>query len=193
MATKNLNFMAKRLHALHVSGKPLVLTNVYDVLSATAVAALSHCSALATASYAVAGAAGAEDDDMTLEQNINAARSFGIVAANFRKPLTVDVQDGYGDRLTESIRGVIEAGTVGINLEDGDKDTQTMHPINVAVTSMTTAIETAKDHLLPDFVVNARCDTLFTAEACRKSWREARSTWMLEPPRYSCGEKVNEK
>lgn len=159
-AAKNLNALAVTLRGLHRPGKPVVLANVYDILSAEAVAPLPSCTALATASYAVARAGGVEDDDMTYEQNIAAARGIAKVAAKYNKPLTVDLQDGYGDRLTESIKGCIEAGVVGINLEDCDKDTQKMHPIDVAVKRIKTALKTAKDLGVPDFVINARCDTL---------------------------------
>src|ERR1700742_2463962 len=101
MDSMALNETAKTLRSLHRPGRPLVLANVYDVLSASAVAPLPSCQALATASYAVALAAGTNDDDLTLEQNIAAARQIGKVAAKHNKPFTVDLQDGYGDRLHE--------------------------------------------------------------------------------------------
>lgn len=161
MASANLNAAARSLRSLHQPGRPLVLANVYDILSANTVASLPSCHALATASYAVARAAGTEDDDMTLEQNIAAARGIGKVAAAHGKPLTVDLQDGYGDRLQEAIQSVIQdGGAVGINLEDCDKDTGKMHPVDVATNRIQTAVKTARDLGVPDFVVNARCDTL---------------------------------
>jgi hypothetical protein len=48
---------------------------VYDAVSARAVAALSGTQALATASFAVAAATGASDNDMTLETNMAALRA----------------------------------------------------------------------------------------------------------------------
>jgi len=160
MATANLNTLARTLRSLHRSGKPLVLANVYDFLSAEAVASLSSSHALATASYAVARAVGTEDDDMTLEQNIAATKLIGKVANKHGKPLTVDIQDAYGDRLEEAIKSVIEAGAVGVNLEDCDKDTGKMHSIDEAANRVRRALKTAADSGVPDFVVNARCDTL---------------------------------
>jgi 2-methylisocitrate lyase-like PEP mutase family enzyme len=160
MAVKDLNTLAVTLRGLHRPGRPLVLANVYDILSAQAVAPLPSCTALATASYAVARAAGTEDDDMTFEQNITAAHGIGKVAAQYNKPLTVDLQDGYGDRLIESVKACIDAGVVGINLEDCDKDTQKMHSIDIAVQRIKTGLKTAKALGVPDFVINARCDTL---------------------------------
>ena len=160
MAAVNLNTMARTFRSLHKPGRPLVLANVYDFLSAEAVASLPSSHALATASYAVARAAGTEDDDMTLEQNLAAARIIGKVAAKHGKPLTVDLQDAYGDRLEEAIEDVIEAGAVGVNLEDCDKDSGKMHSVEEATSRVRRALKAAADAGVPDFVVNARCDIL---------------------------------
>ena len=126
------NALATTLRQLHVPGKPLLLTNVYDAVSAKAVAALPGTRALATASYAVAPAAGVTDDAMTLETNLNAVRSISPVAKEYGLPLSVDWQDGYGDRLEEGVEKLLRLGVVGINLEDCDKATQKMLPINEA-------------------------------------------------------------
>lgn len=107
MASATRNAIAVKLKSLHKPGQPLVLTNVYDILSARAVAPLANCHALATASYAVARAHGTEDDDMTLETNLSAVRGIVAVAKEFGKPLTVDIQDAYGKRLEESIGAMV--------------------------------------------------------------------------------------
>ncbi|EXJ61043.1 hypothetical protein A1O7_05196 [Cladophialophora yegresii CBS 114405] len=162
MASAALKSLARTFRALHQQpGKPLILANVYDPLSASIVAALPSCHALATASYAVARAAGVEDDALTIEQNITAAKTIGGVAAKYGKPLTVDLQDGYGDRLEEAVRAAIEeAGAVGINLEDCGKETHEMFPVDMAAERVQRAMKVAGDLGLQDFVVNARCDTL---------------------------------
>jgi 2-methylisocitrate lyase-like PEP mutase family enzyme len=160
MASATRNAIAVKLKSLHKPGQPLVLTNVYDILSARAVAPLSNCHALATASYAVARANGTEDDDMTLETNLSAVRGIVAVAKEFGKPLTVDIQDAYGKRLEESIGAMVDLGVAGVNLEDCDKDTSKMHSKAEAVSRIKRALSTARQHGMPDFVVNARCDTL---------------------------------
>ncbi|KIW29159.1 uncharacterized protein PV07_04995 [Cladophialophora immunda] len=160
MAPKGLSELAKSFRGLHRPGRPLVLANVYDVLSARAVAPLPSCHALATASYAVALAAGTTDDDLTLEQNLAAARLIGRVAAEHDKPLTVDLQDGYGERLEEAVRGAIDAGAVGINLEDYDKENRRFYSPDEAAARVKAAVAVGVKQGLPDFVVNARCDTL---------------------------------
>jgi 2-methylisocitrate lyase-like PEP mutase family enzyme len=154
------NDLAQTLKSLHKPGRPLVLANVYDILSARAVAALPSCQALATASYAVARANGVDDDDMTFETNLDAARRIGAVAKEFGKPLTLDIQDAYGDRLEEAIQTAIDAGVVGVNLEDCDKDSQKMNSKATGVSRIKRALSTARQYGVPDFVVNARCDTL---------------------------------
>lgn len=160
MASKQLNNLAQSFRGLHRPGQPLVLANVYDVLSARAVAPLSSCHAVATASYSVAMAAGTNDDDLSFEQNIAAAQLIGKVAAEHNKPLTVDLQDGYGTRLEDAIRQVIEAGAVGINLEDCDKESKALYSPDDAAARIGRALSAASKAGVPDFVVNARCDAL---------------------------------
>jgi 2-methylisocitrate lyase-like PEP mutase family enzyme len=160
IAKMSANVLAQTLKSLHTPGRPVVFANVYDILSARAVAALPSCKALATASYAVARANGVEDDDMTLEINLNAARQIGKVAKEFGKPLTLDIQDAYGNRLEEAIKIAIDAGVVGVNLEDCDKDSQKMHSKSTAVSRIKRTLSTAQQQGVPDFVVNARCDAL---------------------------------
>jgi 2-methylisocitrate lyase-like PEP mutase family enzyme len=160
MASRNLSEAAKTFRDLHRPGRPLVLANVYDIPSANVVARLPSCHALATASYSVALAAGTTDDELSFEQNIVAARQIGKVAADHDKPLTIDLQDGYGDRLADAVQQVIDAGAVGINLEDYDKEAKRFYSVDEAAARVRTAVQVARDAGLPEFVVNARCDML---------------------------------
>ncbi|CZR69143.1 related to carboxyphosphonoenolpyruvate phosphonomutase-like protein [Phialocephala subalpina] len=152
--------LSTTLRHFHIPGKPILLTNIYDAMSARAVAALPATQALATASYAVAGAAGVKDDDMTLETNLAAVRAVSVVAKEYGLPLTIDWQDGYGDRLEEGIQKLLQLGVVGINLEDCDKDSQKMIPIAVAAERVKRVLATARAAGVDDFVVNARTDAL---------------------------------
>lgn len=156
----SLNATAQTFKALHVPGKPIVLANVYDLLSAEAVASLPSSKALATASYAVARAAGFDDDHLSLETNLAAVKLVARAAKANGKPLSVDIQDAYGDRLEEAIGALIDEGVVGVNLEDVDLATQKQHPIDVAADRVRRAIAAAEKKGVPDFVVNARCDSL---------------------------------
>ena len=160
MTVASVSAMAASLKALHKSGNPLILANVYDILSARTVAAIPSCKALATASYGVARANGIEDDDMTLEINLSAVRGIAAVSKEFNKPLTVDVQDAYGSRLEEAIGKLVEIGVAGVNLEDCDKESQKMYSPSQAVSRIEWALSAARHSAAPDFVINARCDTL---------------------------------
>ncbi|KAI8625499.1 Phosphoenolpyruvate/pyruvate domain-containing protein [Xylariaceae sp. FL1651] len=159
MASRNTT--AKLLKSLHQRrGRPLVLANVYDILSARAVAELPTSEALATASFAIARAAGLEDEDLTVEANLAAVRGIAGVAAEFKKPLTVDIQDAYGARLEPAINALIDLGVAGVNLEDCSLETGNLYDVDEAASRIERVLEVARRRGVPDFVVNARCDVL---------------------------------
>jgi 2-methylisocitrate lyase-like PEP mutase family enzyme len=148
------------LKALHVSGKPLVLTNVWDTVSTLAIAPLPSCKALATASYAIAVAANTTDAALTYEQNFEGIREIAAVAHEYDKPLTADVQDGYGDRLEETIGALLDLDAAGCNLEDYDNANQRMYSKHEAAARVERTMAVAKQRGDMDFVINARCDSL---------------------------------
>jgi 2-methylisocitrate lyase-like PEP mutase family enzyme len=154
------NNLAKTFKSLHKSGRPVVLVNVYDAPSANAVASLPTAKVIATASYAIAQAAGIEDDDLTYEMNLAATRPIASVAKKYNKPVSVDLQDGYGELLEEAIAAFLQIGIVGINLEDCNKTTHNMYSVAEAVARIRKVLTVAQSHGVPDFVVNARCDIL---------------------------------
>ncbi|KAH6838618.1 phosphoenolpyruvate phosphomutase-domain-containing protein [Chaetomium sp. MPI-CAGE-AT-0009] len=151
---------AKTFKALHIPGNPLLLANVYDATSARIVGSLPKCRALASASYAIAKTIGIEDGELTLEQNFALLKPIAAVAHELQLPFTIDIQDGYGDRLDEVIRRAItELGAVGVNLEDSFHDTGKMMGEEEALARVRRALEVAAEVGVPDFVVNARSDT----------------------------------
>lgn len=156
------NDTALALKALHKPGNPLILTNVWDAISARTVASLPGTKALATASYAVAAAAGLADDDLTLDINLRAITAIAKVAKEFDKPLTVDFQDGFGTQLEEGMRAIIRAGAVGCNLEDLGREKGGLYDVAEAQERIRRVLKVAKEEGVPDFVVNARTDALFT-------------------------------
>jgi 2-methylisocitrate lyase-like PEP mutase family enzyme len=156
MSTQTL---ARTFKALHQPGSPLILANIYDILSAQAVASLPSSKALATASYAVAAARGTTDDDLDLDTNLKAIPDIASVSSKFKKPLTVDIQDGYGDSIEKAITTLIDYGVVGVNLEDCDKKGK-LYSVDTAVERIKRTLVVAKQKRVPDFVVNARCDVL---------------------------------
>ncbi|KAI0454467.1 Phosphoenolpyruvate/pyruvate domain-containing protein [Xylaria acuta] len=159
MATRNAN--AKAFKSLHQrANKPLILPNVWDVLSARAVAELPTSEALATTSFSIARVAGISDEELTLDLNLAAVRGIAKVAAELKKPLTVDIQDAYGPDLEIAINALIDLGVAGINLEDCELATGNLYNIDEASSRIKHVLTIARQRGVPDFVVNARCDVL---------------------------------
>jgi len=158
-SSQQQNALATRLRALHKPGDPLVLCNVYDAATAALVAAHPAAKAIATASYAIAATHGVEDDDMTLEQNLASLTAVAKVAQTADLPLTVDVQDGYED-VGATVRAIISLGAVGCNIEDLDNATGKLRTVDDAVARLRVALAAAHEAGVPEFVLNARTDTL---------------------------------
>lgn len=148
------------LKALHIPGKPILFTNVWDAVSARAIAPLPSCKALATASYAIAVAANTTDDALTYEENLNGIRAIAKVAQEYDKPLTADIQDAYGDRLEAAIGALLDLDVAGCNLEDYDNANRRMYPEAEAAARVERTMAVARKRGEADFVVNARCDAL---------------------------------
>ncbi|KAJ1957162.1 hypothetical protein GGI12_005102 [Dipsacomyces acuminosporus] len=157
----NASALATRLRSLHKPGEPLVLGNVFDAHSAEIIASHPATKAIATASFAVAGSHGLDDDALKLETNLAVLRSIKPIAEKYDKPVTVDLQNGYGDRLEEAITSIIAEGASGCNLEDHDSETGELFPVEVAADRVRRAVAAAKKAGVDDFVLNARVDSVF--------------------------------
>src|SRR5262249_46498514 len=109
---------AVALRNLHSGPTLLVLPNAWDVASAKVVAG-AGARAVATSSAGVAFALGFPDG-----QRISRVEMLGMVrriAAAVDLPVSADVEGGYGasaEDAAQTARGVLEAGAVGMNLED---------------------------------------------------------------------------
>ncbi|KAL2177461.1 phosphoenolpyruvate phosphomutase-domain-containing protein, partial [Thermothelomyces heterothallicus CBS 202.75] len=97
------------------------------------------------------------------------------VAHELGLPLTVDIQDGYGDRLEEVVRrAIVELGAVGVNLEDSHHETEQMMDEDEAADRVRRALRVAAEVGVPDFVVNARSDTFCTGGELDESIRKGK-------------------
>ena len=142
--------------ALHIAGTPLILFNIWDAGSAVAVAK-AGASALATGSWGVAGAHGAGDGE---------ALPFDLVIGNARRivsvtelPVSVDLETGYGPSLGDvraSAQAVVDAGAVGINLEDRIIGGEGLYPVAEQSARIAAAASTG-------VFVNARTDLFIKA------------------------------
>ena len=111
---------AEQFRAMHSGVQPLLLPNVWDVASARIVEE-SGFGAIATTSAGIAFSLGYPDG-----QKISREEMFTMVARIVREvdvPVTADAEAGYGNSPEDAVqtaRAVIEAGAVGMNLEDVD-------------------------------------------------------------------------
>jgi 2-methylisocitrate lyase-like PEP mutase family enzyme len=119
--TNTLADKATLFRTLH-SGEPLlVLPNAWDVASAR-IAEDAGAAAVATTSAGVAWSLGAPDGDV-LERD-DAMAAVARIAAAVRVPVSADIEGGYARTAAgvgETVRAVIDAGAVGINIEDGER------------------------------------------------------------------------
>jgi 2-methylisocitrate lyase-like PEP mutase family enzyme len=137
--------------ALHVPGNPLILYNIWDAGSATAVAN-AGAKAIATGSWGVAGARGYKDGEtFPLDKVLGNLRE--IVAVT-DLPVTIDMEAGYGDApadVTRAVTRAADAGAVGINIEDKDPVTRELFATDIAAARIAAAAASG-------VFVNARAD-----------------------------------
>jgi 2-methylisocitrate lyase-like PEP mutase family enzyme len=113
---------AAAFRKLHEGPQILVLPNAWDAASAALMEG-AGAKAVATSSAAVAWAHGCADGDVLPRSALFS--TLAEIARVVSVPLTADIEGGYTDdlaELAEVIKGVIGAGAVGINLEDGPRD-----------------------------------------------------------------------
>jgi 2-methylisocitrate lyase-like PEP mutase family enzyme len=97
----------------------LLLPNAWDAGSARLIESLG-AKAIATTSAGVAWSRGYPDGDAVPIDQLLATAS--AIVRVIRVPLTVDIEGSYSDDLAvvaQVVTGVIDAGAVGINIEDG--------------------------------------------------------------------------
>ena len=147
----DLAAQATRFHALHADGL-LRLANAWDAGSAR-LAQAAGARAIATSSAAVAWAHGWPDGDLLpVELLLQTARA---VAGATGLPVTVDIEGGYSDepaRVGELVTALLQAGAVGINIEDGSKDP-------ALLCAKIAAARAAAESAGVDLYINARVDT----------------------------------
>ena len=143
--------LATRFHALHADGL-LRLANAWDGGSAR-LAQAADARAIATSSAAVAWAHGWPDGDLLPVELLLATTR--AVAGATELPVTIDIEGGYSDepaRVGALVTALLEAGAVGINIEDGSKDP-------ALLCAKIAAARAAAAQAGVDLYINARIDT----------------------------------
>lgn len=143
---------AQTLIGLYEAPEILRVVNVWDVVSARAVAKLPETKAIATAGHGIAASFGFEDGTITRDIMIDMV---GRIAASVSVPVTADLDDGYGDA-GETTRLAIGAGVVGANVEDRLK------PFDESVAAVEAIVKAAEAEGVP-FALNARTDAFVRA------------------------------
>jgi 2-methylisocitrate lyase-like PEP mutase family enzyme len=142
----------------HGGPRLLLLPNAWDAMSARVFVAAGF-DAIATTSGGIAWSLGYADGEQAPWNEVVAATARIVRVA--RVPVTADIEAGYGetpDAVMRSVTEIIEAGAVGVNLEDG-----TLHgptPIRSsedAADRLRAAREAAKAAAVP-IVINGRTD-----------------------------------
>src|SRR5262245_34930989 len=109
---------AERFRRLHGGPGVLVVGSVWDAGSAV-VFEREGFEALATSSAGIAFSLGFPDGEHIPRDEMLAAVARVVRAT--RLPVSADVEAGYGPTVRDAIetcRGVLEAGAIGVNLED---------------------------------------------------------------------------
>ena len=153
---------AELLAALHVPGTPLIVTNVWDAVTARVVAGVPGVKALASASHAVSFAHGVEDGEgLTVDQAIAAAK---LIVDATDLPVSIDFEKGYGETAEEVeanvLRLIVEAGAAGINIEDSIGAAKAPQFDLATAASRVAAARVAGNKAGVPLVINARVDVL---------------------------------
>ncbi len=109
---------ARTFRDLHTGERPLVLPNAWDPASARIVEE-AGAAAVATTSAGVGWGLGFGDGERLSRER--AVELIARVVATVDVPVTADIEAGYGEAAEDvaaTVRGVLAAGAVGINLED---------------------------------------------------------------------------
>lgn len=152
---------ARRLAALHVKGRPLLLYNAWDAGSARAIAD-AGARAIGTSSWAVAAAQGHGDGQIMPLGLV--AQIAGRIVQNVALPVSVDIEGAYStdpDTGAENVGLLLDQGVAGINLEDRVVAGSGLHAIEVQCARIAAIRTMASARDIPLFI-NARTDLFFT-------------------------------
>ncbi|WP_209370508.1 isocitrate lyase/PEP mutase family protein [Brevibacterium renqingii] len=144
----------------HHQRGPLVLPTVWDAWSARAMVKVGF-NALSIGSHPLADSLGSADGEaMSLE---TALAGISRVTASVNVPVTADLESGYDTPAPDLIAGLLEAGAVGVNIEDTVHSRGSMRSAEEHaeyIWSLRQAAEAQRVHV----VINARTDVFKNAE-----------------------------
>jgi 2-methylisocitrate lyase-like PEP mutase family enzyme len=155
MSDQVLKQRAEALLALHQPGNPVVLPTIWDAWSAR-LAVDAGFVALTVGSHPLADSVGKPDQEgMTFDDVLTRVKQ---ITAAVDVPVSVDIESGYAQAPTRLITGLLDAGAVGLNIED------TVHSEGGRLRSssehaeLVGALRKAADAAGVHVVINARTD-----------------------------------
>jgi 2-methylisocitrate lyase-like PEP mutase family enzyme len=187
-----LKAKADAFRSMHHALPLLVLPNAWDAVTAR-LFVQAGARAIATTSAGIAATLGYPDG-----QNVPSElmmQAIARIANAVSVPVTADIESGYANspkELGESMRAVINAGAIGVNLEDATGDTsQPLFALEEQIERIRTAREAA-DNINVPVVINARTDVYLAkvgepatrfAETVRRlnAYREAGADCLFVP------------
>jgi 2-methylisocitrate lyase-like PEP mutase family enzyme len=161
---------AEKLRQLHHGPKILVLPNAWDAASAR-IFEEAGFPAIATTSAGVAFSLGYPDGQHIPRDEMAAAVK--KIVSHVRVPVTADLEAGYED-VAKTAMGAIEAGAVGLNLEDMDYGAPGGLVSTALQVEKIKTVRRVGESLGVRLVINARTDQ-YLAEIGEPSTRFARA------------------
>ena len=161
--------------ALHHGNDILVLPNVWDPLGAALLESLDY-PAVATASASVALTSGYLDGENIPFDDVTIRLKRIVNSVNL--PVTADIESGYAsteNELMKNIESVISTGVIGINIEDHDKDTDSLFPVDTQCKRIR-AIRKVADAMHIPLFINARTDVYLRGKNFITSHEKLRET-----------------
>lgn len=145
---------ATELLRLHHTGSTLVLPTVWDAWSARTVVDAGF-PGLSVGSHPLALARGQQDNEgMTLDDALDDVRR---ITGAVDVPVTADMESGYDTPAAELVERVLDAGAVGINIEDTVHSEGRIREVPEHADYIA-ALRAAADQAGVELVINARTD-----------------------------------
>ena len=163
MPLKSQKEKAEDFRVLHHGKRILILPNGWDVPSAR-VFEDAGFPAIATSSAGLLVSLGFPDGEVIGRDEFVSA--VGRIARILSVPLSADVVAGFGGTTKEvlvTVKAILNAGAVGINIEDFTHATKKLYPIERHIENVKAIRKLAETTGVP-LVINARTDALRFAE-----------------------------
>lgn len=157
MITDKQRELAKKFMNMHNTNKMFILANAWDAGSAY-IFKKEGFQAVGTTSQGMALSYGyADGQNMLFDDVVYCVQS---MTRRVDIPVTVDIERGFADnaeKVKANVLRLLEAGAVGINIEDGRQD-KTLDELPFYLEKIKAVAELKKEYNI-DFVINARTCT----------------------------------